>query len=67
MISYTTGRVQLETLLGAYVKRMGARGSLHDFHDRLLSYGSVPFSVVGPELLADLDKPAAQVRAAANY
>jgi uncharacterized protein (DUF885 family) len=67
VISYTVGRLQLETLLGDYMKRMGARGSLHDFHDRLLSYGSVPFAVVAPELLSDLDKPASVVRAAANY
>jgi hypothetical protein len=33
----------------------------------LLSYGPVPFAVLGPELLADLDKPASAVRAAANY
>ncbi len=67
VISYTCGRAQLEALLGEYMKRMGERGSLHDFHDRLLSYGTTPFSIVGPELLADLDKPASQVRAAANY
>jgi hypothetical protein len=67
VIAYTAGRLQLETLLGEYVRRKGAAGSLHDFHDRLLSYGTVPFSVVGPELLADLAKPAADVRAAANY
>jgi len=67
VISYTVGRMQLETLLGKYMKRMGDRGSLHDFHDRLLSYGSVPFAVVEPELLADLDKPASAVREAANY
>jgi len=66
-IAYTVGRLQLETLLSEYLRRMGARGSLRDFHDRLLSYGSSPFSVVAPELLADLDKPAAQVRAAADY
>ena len=29
--------------------------------------GSVPFAVVGPELLADLGKPASAVRAVANY
>ena len=67
VLAYTVGRLQLEELLSAYQRRMGDRGSLHDFHDRLLSYGSTPFSVVGPELLADLDKPAAAVRAAANY
>ncbi|HEY4958431.1 MAG TPA: DUF885 family protein, partial [Caldimonas sp.] len=67
VISYTVGRLQLETLLAEYLQRTGERGSLRDFHDRLLSYGSVPFAVLGPELLADLDKPASAVRAAANY
>jgi uncharacterized protein (DUF885 family) len=67
VIAYTAGRLQLETLLAEYLQRTGGQGSLHDFHDRLLSYGSCPFAVVGPELLADLGKPAAAVRAAANY
>jgi uncharacterized protein (DUF885 family) len=67
VIAYTAGRQQLELLLGQYQLRMGDRGSLHDFHDRLLCYGSVPFSILAPELLADLDKPASVVRAAANY
>ncbi len=67
VIAYTAGRLQLESLLSEYMHRMGNRASLRDFHDRLLSYGSVPFVVVGPELLGDLDKPAAAVRAAANY
>jgi Bacterial protein of unknown function (DUF885) len=65
--AYTAGRLQLESLLSEYMHRMGDRGSLRDFHDRLLSYGSVPFAVVAPELLGDLDKPATTVRAAANY
>ena len=67
VIAYTVGRLQLEQLLSEYQHRMGDKGSLRDFHDRLLSYGSAPFSVVGPELLADLDKPASAVRAVANY
>jgi hypothetical protein len=67
VISYTVGRLQLQMLLAEYMQRTGERGSLRDFHDRLLSYGSTPFAVLGPELLADLDKPAAAVRAAANY
>ena len=67
VIAYTVGRLQLEELLAEYQRRMGERGSLHDFHDRLLSYGTTPFAIVGPELLADLDKPASAVRAAANY
>jgi uncharacterized protein (DUF885 family) len=67
VIAYTVGRLQLEELLAQYQLRMGDRGSLRDFHDRLLSYGSTPFAIVGPELLADLDKPASAVRAVANY
>ena len=67
VIAYTVGRLQLEQLLAEYQHRMGDKGSLRDFHDRLLSYGTTPFSVVGPELLADLDKPASAVRAVANY
>jgi uncharacterized protein (DUF885 family) len=67
VIAYTVGRLQLENLLAEYMHRMGDRASLRDFHDRLLSYGSVPFAIVGPELLADLGKPAVAVRAAASY
>jgi len=67
VVAYAIGRLQLETVLAEYTRRAGDKASLHDFHDRLLSYGAVPFSIVGPELLADLDKPAAAVRAAANY
>jgi hypothetical protein len=35
--------------------------------DRLLSYGTTPLAIVAQESLADLDKPASVVRAAANY
>ena len=67
VVAYTVGRFQLENLMTEYRRRLGPRASMHDFHDRLLSYGSCPFAVVGAELLADLDKPAEKVRAAANY
>jgi uncharacterized protein (DUF885 family) len=67
VIDYTTGRLQLELILAKYMQKMGARGSLHDFHDRLLSYGTTPLAIVGPELLGDLGKSASEVRAAANY
>jgi len=67
VIAYTVGRLQLENLLADYMLKMGDRGSLHDFHDRLLSYGTTPFSIVAPELLADLDQPLSAVRAAANF
>ena len=67
VLAYTVGRLQLEQLLAEYQHRTGDKGSLRDFHDRLLSYGSVPFEIVGPELLADLGKSAEAVRASANY
>ena len=66
-VAYTVGRKQIEELLESYLQKTGGHGSLHDFHDRLLSYGSAPFAIVGPELLADLDKPVAAVRATANF
>jgi uncharacterized protein (DUF885 family) len=67
VIAYSVGRLQIENLLAEYLRRKGADASLHDFHDRLLSYGTTPLAIVEPELLADLDKPASEVRAAANY
>ena len=67
VIAYSVGRLQIENLLAEYLRRKGADASLHDFHDRLLSYGTTPLAILGPELLADLDKPASEVRAAANY
>jgi uncharacterized protein (DUF885 family) len=67
VIAYSVGRLQIENLLAEYLRRKGADASLRDFHDRLLSYGTTPLAIVGPELLADLDKPASEVRAAANY
>jgi hypothetical protein len=66
-IAYVAGRLQIQNLLAEYTHRMGSHASLHDFHDRLLSYGTTPLAIVAPELLADLDKPAASVRAAAGY
>jgi uncharacterized protein (DUF885 family) len=66
-MTYTVGRLQIEALLAEYLLRTGNHGSLHDFHDRLLSYGTTPLAIVRQELLADLDKPVSAVRAAANY
>src|SRR5271163_2261781 len=67
VIAYTAGRAELEGLLAEYRSKAGTGASLGDFHDRLLCYGTTPFSIVGPELLADLAKPLAEVRASAAY
>jgi uncharacterized protein (DUF885 family) len=64
--SYTVGRQQLELLERQYFAAAGAQGSLEDFHDRLMCYGSTPLAIVGPELIADLSKPLAAVQAAAG-
>jgi uncharacterized protein (DUF885 family) len=66
VISYTVGRQQLELLEHDYFSAAGAHASLADFHDRLMCYGTAPFSIVAPELLADLSKPLARVQAAAG-
>jgi hypothetical protein len=44
-----------------YFVATGSHGSLADFHDRLLCYGTTPYAIVGPELLDDLAKPVSQV------
>ncbi len=67
VIAYTAGRRQIEDLLSEYWAKAGASASLHDFHVRLLCYGTTPLSIVGPELLADLKRPLAEVRARAGY
>jgi uncharacterized protein (DUF885 family) len=67
VIAYTSGRAQIESLIVEYRAKAGAGASLRDFHDRLLCYGTTPLSIVGPELIADLSKPLAEVRASADY
>ncbi|MBV8171657.1 MAG: DUF885 family protein [Candidatus Eremiobacteraeota bacterium] len=66
VISYTVGRAQIDLLAREYFAAMGSRGTLEDFHDRLMCYGTTPLSIVGPELLGDLSKPLSEVRAAAG-
>jgi uncharacterized protein (DUF885 family) len=45
--------MQIETLLGLVADREGKGFSLRRFHDRLLSYGTVPYSTVRWEWLDD--------------
>jgi uncharacterized protein (DUF885 family) len=45
-ISYILGRWQIMQLLGRYRDRQGADFRLGAFHDQLLSYGSLPVSVI---------------------
>lgn len=66
VIAYTVGRQELELLEHDYFATLGSRGSLQDFHDRLMCYGTTPLAIVAPELLDDLSKPLSTVQAAAN-
>jgi uncharacterized protein (DUF885 family) len=45
-ISYITGKWQIMRLLGRYRDQQGAGFRLGAFHDQLLSYGSLPASVI---------------------
>jgi hypothetical protein len=67
VVSYTVGRFQIEQLLAEYIRRTGDKGSLFDFHTRLMCYGTTPLAAVAPELLADLSKPLDEVRKSADY
>jgi uncharacterized protein (DUF885 family) len=52
-IDYLTGKMQIETLLAQAQDREGARFSLRSFHDRLLSFGTVPLSTIAWEWFGD--------------
>ncbi len=52
-IDYLIGKTQIETLMGLVRDREGSGFSLLHFHDRLLSYGTVPFSTIRYEWLGD--------------
>jgi uncharacterized protein (DUF885 family) len=52
-IDYLVGKTQIETLIGLMRDRQGAGFSLKEFHDRLLSYGTVPYSTIRYEWLGD--------------
>ena len=52
-ISYITGKWQIMRLLGRYRDREGANFRLGAFHDQLISYGSLPLSVIEWLMLDD--------------
>jgi uncharacterized protein (DUF885 family) len=52
-IDYLIGKTQIETLIGLVEDREGADFSLQRFHDRLLSYGTVPYSTIRYEWLGE--------------
>jgi len=52
-ITYMVGKWQIMNLLGRYRDRQGASFRLGEFHDQLISYGSLPLSVVTWLMLDD--------------
>ncbi len=52
-IDYLVGKTQIETLLGLVQDREGTAFEQRRFHDRLLSYGTVPYSTIRYEWLGD--------------
>ncbi len=52
-IDYLVGKMQIETLIGLVEDREGAAFEQRRFHDRLLSYGTVPYSTIRYEWLGD--------------
>ncbi|HEY2554687.1 MAG TPA: DUF885 domain-containing protein, partial [Candidatus Cybelea sp.] len=49
---YAVGKVQIENLLAQYKVKKGAAFSLEEFHNDLLSHGTVPVSIIASEMLA---------------
>ena len=52
-IDYQIGKTQIETLQTLDANRDGASFNQRSFHDRLLSYGTVPYSTIRYEWLGD--------------
>ena len=52
-IDYLAGKTQVETLLADYLDHYGSSARLGAFHDRLLSYGTVPYATIAWEWFGD--------------
>ena len=52
-IQYLVGKWQIERLLGRVRDREGSAFTLRHFHDRLVSYGSIPISVIEKLMLGE--------------
>jgi uncharacterized protein (DUF885 family) len=61
-ITYMVGKWQIMNLLGRYRDRQGANFRLGQFHDELISHGSLPLSVVTWLMLDDPSAVEAAVR-----
>jgi uncharacterized protein (DUF885 family) len=50
-MSYIIGKHQIMNLRREYEQRRGVRFNLREFHDKLLSYGTIPVAIVSEEML----------------
>jgi uncharacterized protein (DUF885 family) len=50
---YAVGKTQIDELLALYKAKKGAAFDLTQFHDDLLSHGTVPVSIIAKEMLAE--------------
>ena len=50
---YTLGKMQIMKLRDDYRKKLGARFTLQDFHDRFMAQGGVPLTIIRREMLGD--------------
>ena len=51
-MSYCIGKQQILALRDEYKQRLGPRFTLREFHDRLLSFGSLPVALIRERMLA---------------
>jgi uncharacterized protein (DUF885 family) len=49
-MSYLTGKQQITDLRERERTRLGSKFDLRAYHDRLLSYGSIPISLIEPTI-----------------
>jgi|HubBroStandDraft_5_1064220.scaffolds.fasta_scaffold00148_12 uncharacterized protein (DUF885 family) len=50
---YAVGKAQIEALLAQYKAKKGSAFDLQEFHNDLLSHGTVPVSIISSEMLAE--------------
>ncbi len=52
-MSYLIGKIEILKLREEYKKRQGDNFNLKDFHNRLLSYGSIPVELIKQQIAID--------------
>jgi hypothetical protein len=58
-LAYTIGKLQMDALLAAQARRLGADFVLRDFHDSVLAAGRLPLALIRYEMTGEADQVAA--------